>query len=139
MKEIYMLSFVVLMLSVSCQKDQTPNVEISSADIAAIDNMEKSYNSALQYNDSIFHCMDFDPLCENEYLEYCDNMFHQYADEYENNHNNYSHECYGDNDHEGYMSHNNHGNGMMGNNNQGQCCDSKDQMDSLLEYHEDYH
>lgn len=134
-----MLSFVVLMLSVSCQKDQAPNVEISSTDVTAIDGMEKSYTSALQYNDSIFNCMDFDPLCENEYLEYCDNMFHQYADEFENHHNNYSHANSGDDEHHNNMNHNDHGNGMMGNQNYGNCNESMNQMDSLLVHHNSYH
>ena len=140
MRGIYVIFIAILILSISCQKEEVANAEISAIDLAAIDGMEKSYVSALQYNDSIFDCMEFNLLCANQYLESCDSLFHQYADEYEHHHNNYSHLNGGDDHHHDNMNQDHHGNGMMGGqNNQGHNVGSMDQLDSLLDHHATYH
>jgi hypothetical protein len=123
----------------SCDKNIDENVGISAEDLAAIDGMDKSYLAAEQYNDSIFICLDFNPICENEYLNSCDSLFHHYADEYENYHHSYSHQNAGDDHHHAYMNQDHHGNGMMGEQNYGHSIESSNQMDSLLVHHAAYH
>ena len=139
MKRVNIWLLSIILLSISCQKNQSLNDDVSSTDLAAIEGMEKALEVAEQYNDSIFTCIDFNPNCEVEYLDNCDSLFHHYADDYEHHHNAYSHANNGDDHHHEYMNQNHHGNGMHGGQNNGHSMQSMNQMDSLLVHHQVYH
>ena len=123
-------------ITVACQKEII-HEDLSRQDVVAIDGMEKSFELAKQYDDSLFTCLDFNPQCEANFVEYCDSLFHHYDERYEHHHNQYSHQNDGDDHHE-YMEQNNHGNGMHNDDdheNQGHCIESFNSMEELRENH----
>jgi len=149
MKSFNLILVLLLIISIACEK-AVDNDQISQQDALSIEEMEKSYELAKQYDDSLYLCLDSNQFCEDGFVEYCDSLFHFYDENYEHHHNNYSHQNGGDDHHHEYMGQDHHGNGMHGDNNgmQGDNHDSEnghnqesmDQMEDLREIHnEHYH
>lgn len=139
---ISILTIASIVIFIRCEKSNEGTNEISQEDISSIEGMEKSYDLAKQYDDSLLVCLDSNQFCEDGFVEYCDSLFHNYDERYEYHHNNYSHQNGNDDHHHEYMGQNEHGNGMHdGGNNQGYMHDeeSMNAMEELRELHDEHY
>ena len=157
MKILKTVLIVSVIFSLAACDANLDNV-MTTDDVAALQAMETSYYTAVEYNDSLANYIETTGIRNDETCFSLDSMYHQNDSIFNANHMMYSHNNSGD-DHDsnswmmgsGWMSGSagQMGNGgMMGSNgsqmgngfNSSFCtANNLDLMDSLMDVHEDYH
>jgi hypothetical protein len=132
------LILIIVGFTMSCEKNNFN--ELSSEDAFAAEEMEKAYNTAKVYNDSLIWCEENNPQCSDEFIAYCDSIVDSNGDQYDFHHGNYSHGNDED-DHDHHGNSNEQHDGMMGHtpNHSIHNLESHEAMEDLMQNHDEYH
>ena len=125
------IMFIITFTAFACQKENDD--QLSATDQAAFDGMEDAYKNALAYNDSLINTND------SLMMVHYDSLFHHHEGLWEQHHEGYSHSNSHDDHH--HDSDGMHDDGMMGghNNNDGHHIFHHENLDDLVEMHNQYH
>ena len=133
------LMLVITGFALSCQKNNF--TELSAEDALASEEMEKAYNTAKVYNDSLIWCAENNPDCSDEFIAYCDSIVDSNEEQYDFHHGNYSHNNDED-DHDHHGNSNEGHEGMMDGHNPNHAIhnlESHEAMEDLMQNHTEYH
>lgn len=141
MKSKFFIPMILIItgMAMSCQKSNSFQ-ELSPEDILAAEEMEKAYETAKVYNDSLIWCVENNLDCNDEFIAYCDSIVDFNAEQYDFHHGNYSHNNDED-DHDHHGNSNEFHDGMMGHDDDHAVhnLESHETMEDLMQNHSDYH
>ena len=91
MKSKYLILVFGTLLLFACNMEDDTHVELTEADLIALDGMEEAFESAVLYNDSLHFCSTEPLSCDSTTMLHYDALFHQFDEMFIHHHDNYSH------------------------------------------------